>query len=103
MEAKATSCGGTATYESTAMGLFDNLNFSVATKYGTVGLSGGKVSASANADFGAGIVPPTPTPLTRAVPTPAQTGIMGWLKSNPATAVGIGIAALLGLVFVLRR
>lgn len=87
------------------MGLFDNLNFSVATKYGTVGLSGGKVSASLPTAVGGGsaLSPPTPTPLTRAVPSPAQSGLMGWLKSNPTTAIGIGIAAAVGLVLILRR
>lgn len=87
------------------MGLFDSLNFSVETKMGTFGLSGGKVTSSllAAAGGGSGIVPPTPTPLTRAIPTPAQTGILGWFKANPVTAIGLAVAALVGLVLLLRR
>ena len=85
------------------MGLFDKLNFSVSTKYGDFGMSGGKVTSSllTAAGGGAALSPPTPTPLTRA--TPVQTGFMGWLKSNPTTAVGIAIAAAVGLVLILRR
>lgn len=78
------------------MSLFDNI--SVTTKYGTLGLASGKLVA----DVGAGLEPPRPTPLTPANPPPMSTGLGGWLKSNPRTAVGIAVAAVLAIV-LLRR
>lgn len=81
------------------MGLFDSVSFSVATKYGAIGVSGGKIGV----DMGGGLVPPQPTPLTPATPQPGTTGFMGWVKSNPKTAAGIGLGFVLALVLLLRR
>jgi len=83
------------------MALFDGI--SINTKYGTLGYAGGKVSLGlAGADTGAGLVPPTPTPLTPANPPPMSTGIGGWIKANPKTFVGILGGLLLAIVLIRR-
>lgn len=83
------------------MALFDGITIN--TKYGNVGFSGGKLSLGlAGADTGAGLSPPTPTPLTPANPPPMSTGIGGWIKSNPKTFVGI-IVGLLAAILIIRR
>jgi hypothetical protein len=86
------------------MALFDGITIN--TKYGNVGFSGGKLSLGlagmGGADTGAGLSPPTPTPLTPAIPQPMTTGIGGWIKSNPKTFAGI-LVGLLVAIFLIRR
>jgi hypothetical protein len=55
-----------------------------------------------SADVGAGLVPPTPTPLTPASSRSAD-GIMGWAKANPTTTLGIVAGLVVALVLILRR
>lgn len=89
----------TATGE--AMALFDGITIN--TKYGNVGFTGGKLSLGLNGpDTGAGLSPPTPTPLTPANPQPMTTGIGGWIKTNPKTFAGI-LVGLLVAIFLIRR
>lgn len=83
------------------MALFDNI--AITTKYGSFGFAGGKVSLGMpGADVGAGLSPPTPTPLTPATPNPGTTGLMGWIKSNPKTFAGI-LVGVLAAIFLIRR
>jgi hypothetical protein len=80
------------------MSLFDSISIGVATKYGAVSLSGGKIGV----DMGAGLVPATPTPLTPAQPNPGSTGAMAWIKANPKTTAGI-VGGLILAIFLARR
>lgn len=80
------------------MGLFDNVNLSVTTKYGTASVTGGKLGL----DMGGGLSPATPTPLTPARPQPATAGsLMTWVK-NHTGLVALAAAGLLALI-LLRR
>lgn len=80
------------------MSLFDSISLGVTTKYGAVSLSGGKIGV----DMGGGLVPPTPTPLTPAMPNSGTTGFMGWIKANPKTTAGI-VGGLILAIILARR
>lgn len=80
------------------MSLFDSVSFGISTKYGTIGVSGGKIGV----DMGGGLQAPEPTPLTPATPAPGSTGALAWIKANPKTAAAIIGGAILAIVLARR-